>query len=702
MPQKVENIEKKIFYALAGFLFILMPILSLNSGISGDEETFHYPHGKNAYKYYATLGKDTSCLYYSNSVEQMYGPVFDVATVALVKIFKPNDDYMIRHILNSVTGWAAIFFAALIAIMLGGWRAGIITMLFMFLSPRFLGHSFNNPKDIPFAAAYIFTIYTIIRFLKNFPEKKYRYAWPIALGIGLTIGVRVGGVLLIFYFMLFAGLQYLFESKNKDWFKKENLQKLWKMLFFAFVTAIAGYIIGIILWPFAQKAPISKTIEALKYMEKYQTLLRQVFEGKFIWSDSIPLNYLPKYILMTIPEFVILGFILFFIFINKALKRNSLWYIMLLFTSLFPIIYVIYKGSNIYGEWRHVMFIYPGISIIAALGTNTCLEQVKQKYLKWTAIGGLSLLGLLPLTHIVKSHPLEYIYFNSISGGVNKAYGNYEMDYFYHSLRAGSEWLIKNKIDKLNLPKGKKIIVATNHAKITQYYFRNYTDKVSVVYIRYYQRGNVDWDYAVLANSYILPYQLKKNLWPPANTIHTINVDDKPVCAILERTDKNDYEGFKLYNQKNYADAILHYQAAITHDKNYDLMYANIAQAYLALNDYTKAIAAANECLKLYPNFDVALEILGLSYLDLHDYNNSLSYFMLDMKENPKSVSAFYDTALLYAETKNYETALSYLQKAIDVKPEYKKSYLLAAQIYQAQGNMELAKKYFDYGNSLP
>jgi tetratricopeptide (TPR) repeat protein len=361
-----------------------------------------------------------------------------------------------------------------------------------------------------------------------------------------------------------------------------------------------------------------------------------------------------------------------------------------------------YKGSNIYGEWRHVMFIYPGISVIAALGTNTLIDQFKRRYLKWSIIGLLSILGLLPLIHIVKNHPLEYIYFNSISGGVQKAYGNYEMDYFYHSLREGSDWLIKNKIDKLNMPKDKKIIVATNHATILQYYFRNYTDKVKVIYIRYYQRGNTDWDYAVLANSYIVPFHLKKKLWPPSNTIHTINVDDKPVCAILERTDKNDYEGYQLFMQKNLPEAIEHYKAAIAHDKNYEIMYANLAQAYLSNNDYTNAIDAANECIKLYPNYDIALEILGMSYLNLQEYDNALSVLLQDMRENPKSVVGFYETALLYSQSKNFDVALNYLQKAIDVKPEYKNSYFLAAKIYQMQGNMALANKYYEYANTLP
>lgn len=443
--------EKHVFYAIAGLMLILMPVLSLTSGISGDEETYHYPHGKNVFNYYATLGKDTTCLNYEKSVLHMYGPVFDVITVAVIKVIKPDDEYMVRHILNSITGWAAILFAALIAVMLGGWRAGILTLLFMFLSPRFLGHSFNNPKDIPFAAAYIFTVYAIIRFLKYYPKKIYQHGWLIALGIGLTIGVRVGGILLAIYFLFFTGMYYVFTLRYNQWLKKENLIRLGKMLLFAGIISIVGYLIGIILWPYSHKAPVQKTLEAMKYMEQYAVSLRQIFEGNIIWSDKVPKYYLPKYILMTIPEYIILGILSFFILYRKLKKENITWYFILLFVSIFPVAYIIYKGSNVYGGWRHVLFIFPGIAILAALGINNLINRFQPKYIRWITAGIAVFLMILPLRHIIANHPHEYIYYNSLSGGVKKAYGKYEMDYFYHTLRAGSEWLIENKIGRAHV-----------------------------------------------------------------------------------------------------------------------------------------------------------------------------------------------------------------------------------------------------------
>ena len=69
MLQHIPDLEKKIFYLLAGILFLAMPVLSLKSGISGDEQTFHYPHGKNVFNYYATLVITSYSIHYTKLYE---------------------------------------------------------------------------------------------------------------------------------------------------------------------------------------------------------------------------------------------------------------------------------------------------------------------------------------------------------------------------------------------------------------------------------------------------------------------------------------------------------------------------------------------------------------------------------------------------------------------------------------------------------
>src|SRR5690606_1233521 len=63
-------------------------------------------------------------------------------------------------------------------------------------------HAFFNPKDIPFAAAYVWGLWALLRAVRG-----DNYCWRSALIFGLLAGacmaVRVGGLLLLCYAGLF-------------------------------------------------------------------------------------------------------------------------------------------------------------------------------------------------------------------------------------------------------------------------------------------------------------------------------------------------------------------------------------------------------------------------------------------------------------------------------------------------------------------
>ncbi|MBK8604173.1 MAG: hypothetical protein IPN87_14300 [Saprospiraceae bacterium] len=53
-------------------------------------------------------------------------------------------------------------------------------------------------------------------------------------------------------------------------------------------------------------------MEALKVMSNFDVAIRMLFEGKALWSDEIPWYYIPKWLSMAIPVFILAGFVLFF------------------------------------------------------------------------------------------------------------------------------------------------------------------------------------------------------------------------------------------------------------------------------------------------------------------------------------------------------------------------------------------------------
>ncbi|NMB71864.1 MAG: tetratricopeptide repeat protein [Bacteroidales bacterium] len=700
LPHSESSLYRLIFIALAALLFIIMPLLSLDAGISGDEDV-NYVHAGYVYNFYKTLGKDTTCLNTPVTRLQYYGQSFDNFTFLFNKTFGIEHVYEWRHVFNSLTGWLAILFAGLTAAVLAGWRAGILTMVLMFLTPVFLGHSFNNPKDIPFALGYIWSVYGIVLFLKNYPFIRWKHILLLVFGIAFTLSIRAGGLLQIVYFAFFAGLYFLITSERSSFFSAGNIKRMRNMILWVAGISIAGYIVGILWWPYALQNPVKNVLASLRLMTNFDASLRQVFEGKYIWSDNVPWYYIPKYILITLPLAVLFGLLLYASFFRTILKRcNRLFTFLLLFAWIFPVAYVIGKSSNVYGSWRHLLFVFPPLAVTSAIGWNMLFTVLKKKYA--ILIVGLlfTVLLFLPLRHFVANHPLEYIYYNELVGGVKGAYGNYETDYYYHSIRPGSLWL-KEKLTSENNPED-TVIVATNFLPSLRYYFRDLQGKVKPVYTRYYDKGEADWDYGVFACSYLNPYQLKKKYYPPRHTIHTVTVDGVPVCAVMQRTSKADLEGTRLLEKGQYEEACKYFRLALADNPDNETALMNMGRCFIEMQQPDSCIPYATRLLKIYPDYDKGFNLLGVAYLTKRELTQAISIFEHTIKVNPKFVTAYFNLGLTYARMNNINMAERYLQKAIEVGPSFKPAYLVLADIWRQQGRTSDAQQLLEYASTLP
>ncbi|MCL2028753.1 MAG: glycosyltransferase family 39 protein, partial [Bacteroidales bacterium] len=427
---KEQNWWKWVFVGLAAALFLVLPLLSLDAGNSGDEDTWQYPQSKHLYQYYVSFGKDTS---YINEMELEYsGYAFDAATMFVIKALNADDYMTVRHVMNALMGALLMLFVGLFARLIGGWRAGCIALLLIFFSPQILGHSFNNPKDIPYAAFLMGAIYYIAWFIKEFPNPSWKTVIKLGLMIGATIGIRPGGFLLVPYFGLFVMVYYMMVNKPKDYFSKTNQLVIKNILARAFAALGIMLVVMFILWPYALKEPGS-IFASFQRASNFDSVLRQLFEGQMIWSDGLPWYYTLKLIVITSPIAVFVGAAIY-LFTARKFEKGHYWLFVLTFCFVFPIFWVAYSGANVYGSWRHSLFVYPTLVIMAALGFNSLVLMFnKNKYIQiaLTALPAIVLIN--PIVFSIKNHPYQYVYFNEWFGGMKKAYGNYELDYYYHS-----------------------------------------------------------------------------------------------------------------------------------------------------------------------------------------------------------------------------------------------------------------------------
>jgi len=310
-----ENLFKKIFLWASLALFLAMPLLSLDYGITGDE-LVHKTNGENVVKYLETGGRDTTYRHYKNLY--LYGGLFD-GTAAIIYQNFGGDPYKVRHCLNAVFGAALIITTGLLAKeVAGSWLLALLTMLFTLLNPRLFGDSMNNPKDIPFAFAYAMSIFGIIRFNRFLPKWDWRSALILFFAIVIALNIRIGGLLLLVYFGLYTFVNLTFYKKKEvDAAGKSTWSK---SLLYSLILAIFAFFAGIIFFPYAHSAPIKNSLAALREMENFQTAIRMLFEGRALWSDEIPWYYIPKWLGIALPLFILLGLILFIVNARKTWK----------------------------------------------------------------------------------------------------------------------------------------------------------------------------------------------------------------------------------------------------------------------------------------------------------------------------------------------------------------------------------------------
>jgi tetratricopeptide (TPR) repeat protein len=706
-------LSRILFFIVATLALAILPLISFNAGISGDEEK-HYMQAEKVHNYFASDGKDTLALSDDKYKLNFYGQSFDLFTYEVIKKFHIQKVYEARHVMNGMVGATAILCSGLLARILFGNIAGIFTMLLLLLSPGYLGHAMNNPLDIPFAFGYIFTLLQLVRFLKRLPEINYGIALLIALGIAFTISIRIGGLLLIPYIFMFSGLYLLFI--RMPW---KILSPHWIRLAVRGIAILSGisiisYFLSILPWPYALQNPLKNPFEAMKMMANISVALRVMFEGKIFWSDSLPASYIPKNILLTIPVMVLAGFAASFFSIRK--NRNVFWIFFLFFVVVFPVVYIIYKESNIYGAWRHLLFIYPPMVVMAGIGMQSLYEIPRNKYIRYGILLIFAGSMVKPAAHIVRNFPNQYIYFNEFAGGVKKAYKKYETDYYMVSLKPGTDWIKQNILKNETSDSANPIRIISNApADIMNYYFREYKDKVKLPYTRYYDRGMYDWDYAIFFCNYIDPYQITHNIWPPKNTIHTIDLDGVKICAVVKRVNKDDYKGSELLNNaiktrsKYELDkSIILMENALALDKYNEITYLNIAQAYILRQQFDIARKKLNELLSIYPKYEKAINMIGYSYLNegeisqnMEKVERAISLFNDVLKINYKFSGAYYNLGLAYIIKGDDQTAYSYFQKTLDNNPSSRESYYMMATIIERRGDPVQARKIREFASRL-
>lgn len=630
--------------------------LSFKFGPSNDE-SFQVPYGKQALDYYVSFGKNDSVLDYKpEPLMKNYGAIVDMIPEAIHRI--TGFDLMnTRHFVFAFISFFYILFGALIAKRIAGWNAGFIALILLTLFPRLLGESMNNPKDPPYAATYLISIYAFMYFFDHLKNINKRTIFILFVGFMSTMLVRVSGLMAIFYFGIFLLIEYYsLRKQNYSLDIKGTIKKI-------ILSGLAGYFISIFFWPSMMNAPFTQPFDALKMLKQFPVLIKTLWEGTYMQSNEIPWYYNLKYFLISNPEITIIGIILSFILLPKLIRiYNPNRIYLLLFSSLFPLMLLIINKTALYTGWRHSYFIFAPLVVFSAIGFSYIFDQfANTKTKKYIFISLFIVFNIPTIIHISKNNPYFYVYFNPTFGGAKKAMGYYELDYYSHSLKPATDWLVENEPNLKNLN-----IVSNNSYQVNEI-LKQKKLNFGAGYLRYRERYDSDWDYAILTQSFIDAEYLRNGYFPPKGTIKTIDVDGVPICAIIKRTDKNDYFG----------------------------------KLALDSGQFNKAIEYLNKALNYDPNNEIAWTNLGMALLQSGQAGASIDAFKNAQKISPENIMTLNGLAYAYLNTNEVNYAKITLEKLIEQNPNYAPAYDLLSKIYASQGNAQMAQQYEFYYKQL-
>ncbi len=682
------------FRVIAAAGLVLMIALSMGSGINADDK-FQVDYSQKLVNYYATAGKDTAALHVPEGNMHYYGGFFEVVTGAVNRTLglEPGQlgYHQVRNACSAALGWVAILCVSLLARSMAGWHAALFTLIMMLLSPRFLGDSLMNPKDIPFAAGYAMALYGTARVLTAMPRPKWSDIAILTGGLGIALAMRAGGLLPFAIFALFAGLHFL--MKNGMFRALSNTALLGKYAAITIGVCVVGYALALAFWPYAMQAPLSNPFIALSKFAELEVKIRVLFEGENMMSDKTPWYYPVKWMAITIPLGVLLGAAGALLRSPHLLRKyNPLLLSMTAFAAVFPVFYVVYKNSVIHDGWRHLTFAYPPLVALAGIFWSNTVRSFPDKALLRNATVGVFFLLMADAGLFILKHPtFPYVYFNPLVGGTSGAYGKYETDYWGVSVRQGLDWMAKEGIIRKDMTD--TVVIATNMYYAAKQLTAPYGDKVAIKYVKWEKRCDMPWDYALFPTRFIDGATLKRNLWPPDNAVHVVKAGSAPLLAVLRSDGYDCHEGMEASKRGDWPSAIAAFEQTTAKVPDDDLAWVSLAQAYLNNNQLDEAKMAAEKCLDISPDDAQANNLIGLYWLNKGDVGQAKSQFETSIKREANNPAAWYYLALIARSSGDQNTALNNLNKAIQLSPNFKPAYEMAAQIHETSGNASAAQQ---------
>jgi len=284
---------------------------------------------------------------------------------------------------------------------------------------------------------------------------------------------------------------------------------------------LIAIITSFISWPYLWFFGLKGYKQSIKLFSSFDWSGKVLFRGVLYPAKDIPRGYLLELISLqfTVP-LVILAILGMGLGIWLMVKKRVNWqfYVVVYAWFLLPVLYLVFGNPTFYNNFRQYLFITPPLFLFAAIGIQSIGQRIRSK----PALIVFGVITLIPgLIALVSYHPYQYVYYNQFVGGIEGAWGTYELDYMNTAYKEGMAYI--NKV----APEGARILVWRVEF-IAETYQRNDLEivqqsKVEDISIR-------DFDYGLIQNVLKIA---ENNLFERA-VVYTVEVKDVPLLYVLD------------------------------------------------------------------------------------------------------------------------------------------------------------------------
>ena len=364
------------------------------------------------------------------AVVDSYGYTFQYITYLITRVvsFVTGTDFgissevriMTQNIVIAATGLlGCIIVGRIIRVVTNSPRAELAALVMMAFTPLWVGHSWMNQKDIPFATGFIactlLAVNALERRRRHFKLSGREETWLTACAVMLTFGTRPGIAVLT---LPLFGLTLLHSGR---------LSMPTRPLMRGLVVGIVG---TLATNPASVPNPIGWITSAISTGREFPGWIGQVlYFGKFTPGDQVGADYLFTDYVFQLPLLLVIGLLGACVAMTRAHPRFGRSWIPLGYHAVVTPVIVFGIASVNYNAGRQYLFVMPGVVTVAILGLHHLLQQKNRNVRRGVRVV-LAVFSFTLLVDNVTLYPFQYVYRNEAFRTIPDFKDRFEFDYW--------------------------------------------------------------------------------------------------------------------------------------------------------------------------------------------------------------------------------------------------------------------------------